>query len=119
MLLKLALQLGSVFVWTYGYSLLRSASQLHEERELENGLDEKIPNVDCLNAGETSKLLTTVQIIPEEPSSGGDYLSDKQSASTTVRISFPFKNFIQEIGIGNLNCLCDGLSLFWHLLKSS
>lgn len=82
-----SLALGSVFVWTYGYSLLRSASQIHEERELENGLDEKIPNVDYLNAGETNKLLTTVQIIPEEPSSGGNYLSDKQSASSTVALN--------------------------------
>jgi len=82
-----SLALGSVFVWTYGYSLLRSSSQIHEERELENGLDEKIPNVDYLNAGETSKLLQTVQIIPEVPISGGDYPSDKQSASSTVALN--------------------------------
>jgi len=87
-----SLALGSVFVWIYAYSLIRSSSQIHEEREIENGLDEtianiddeKIPNVDYLDAGETSKLLYTVQIIPQVPCSGGDYPSDKQNASSMV-----------------------------------
>ena len=77
----------------YAYNLIRIVGQLHEKEELENGLHEKIPNIDYLNAGETSKLLHTVQIIPEVPSSGGDYPSDEQKANGMVRISLPFKNF--------------------------
>jgi len=55
-----------------------------KKKELENGIHEKIPNIDYSNAGETSKLLTTIQIIPEVPSSGGDYPSDEQKASGMV-----------------------------------
>jgi len=79
-----SMALGSIFIWTYAYNLIRSASQIHEKKELENGIHEKIPNIDYSNAGETSKLLTTIQIIPEVPSSGGDYPSDEQKASGMV-----------------------------------
>lgn len=79
-----SMALGSIFIWTYAYNLIRSAGRLHEKEELENGLHEKIPNIDYLNAGETSKLLHTVQIIPEVPSSGGDYPSDEQKANGMV-----------------------------------
>jgi len=80
-----SMALGSVFIWTYAYSLVRSSSQIHEEKEFKNGLEEKIPNIDY--AGEASKLLQTIQIIPEVPSSGGDYPSDKQSASGLVVVN--------------------------------
>lgn len=72
-------------------------------KELENGLHENIPNINYLNAGETSKLLQRIVIILAVPSSGGDYPSDKPKANGMVRISLSFKNFNQEVGICNLN----------------
>lgn len=112
-----SMALGSIFIWTYTYHLIRSSAKIHEKEELENkihekeelenGLDEKIPNNDSLSAGETSKLLQTVQIIPEVPTSGGDYPSDEQKAngmavfhsSSCFQESFrKFKLYMNETG---------------------
>jgi len=89
-----SMALGSIFIWTYVYHLIRSSEQIHEKEELENGLDKKIPNNDSLSAGETSKLLQTIEIIPEVPTSGGDYPSDEQKANDMA--VFHFSSCFQE-----------------------
>eukprot|EP00253_Pinus_taeda_P030513 PITA_30513 len=81
---SLSMAIGSIFTWTYTYNLIRSASLINEMKELENGLHENIPNINYLNAGETSKLLQRIVIIPAVPSSGGDYPSDKPKANGMV-----------------------------------
>lgn len=89
---SLSMAIGSIFTWTYTYNLIRSASLINEMKELENGLHENIPNINYLNAGETSKLLQRIVIIPAVPSSGGDYPSDKPKANGMVWLAVRLKH---------------------------
>eukprot|EP01018_Ginkgo_biloba_P028880 Gb_20670 [translate_table: standard] len=93
-----SMALGAIFIWTFIYSLVRSASQVKKENELEGGIDEKVPNNDYLNAGERSNLLQAVQINPEVPGSGGDNVSNGQSACSIVTVSSASKDCNQEVG---------------------
>ncbi|KAH9316300.1 hypothetical protein KI387_024927, partial [Taxus chinensis] len=97
-----SMALGSIFIWTYAYSLVRSASHIQEENEIESGIEGKIPNIDYLNAGEKSSLLQTVQIVPEVPSSGGNSLTRPRSGSSIIGVSSLPKDFNQEVGMSNL-----------------
>lgn len=92
-----SMALGSIFIWTYAYSLVRSSSHIHEEHEIESGREEKVPNIDYLNVGEKSGLLKTVRIAPEVQSPRGNPLSRSQSACSMIRVSSLPRDFNQEV----------------------
>eukprot|EP00252_Welwitschia_mirabilis_P010610 TRINITY_DN2396_c0_g1_i4.p1 TRINITY_DN2396_c0_g1~~TRINITY_DN2396_c0_g1_i4.p1 ORF type:complete len:238 (+),score=19.80 TRINITY_DN2396_c0_g1_i4:418-1131(+) len=74
-----SMALGSIFIWTYAYSIIRSSSEHQPKDELE-GLLEKIPSLEYLDPETT-----------HEPCSEG-YLSRKQSFSGKVICKQLIKN---------------------------
>uniref|UniRef100_A0A0C9S886 TSA: Wollemia nobilis Ref_Wollemi_Transcript_12104_1592 transcribed RNA sequence n=1 Tax=Wollemia nobilis TaxID=56998 RepID=A0A0C9S886_9CONI len=90
-----SMALGSIFIWSYAYSLVKSSSQIYEEEELESRQEEKIPNIDYLDGGQKANLLRSVVIVPKVRSCG--QLTHSQSACSMTRVSSLPKDFSQEV----------------------
>uniref|UniRef100_A0A0D6R174 Auxin efflux carrier component n=1 Tax=Araucaria cunninghamii TaxID=56994 RepID=A0A0D6R174_ARACU len=84
-----SMALGSIFIWSYGYSLVRSSSQIHEEEEIESGHEEKIPNIDYLDGGQKANLLRSVLSCGQ--------LTHSQSSCSMTRVSSLPKDFSQQV----------------------